>query len=266
MTHLTNLATFLTGSRAYGYATPNSDHDYRMIHTAPLHEIVSGLYQHTPKEGANAPGLPQGTNTEDAVSFELGHFANLLLKGTPNAVELLWLPQHCHIHMHPLLLPLMNMKRSFLHQGFENALLGYCKGEIHNAQKDLLDLEQLQKNPALETELSHKTKRLPKRISHVFRLTNMLKELKNQTQNNQELQLNVQRPDAKLLLQIRTSPQTIWHSTNPLDTLQTAIKQAKQLIEHTSQQTPLPKNNEQLRHELALTITNIRLQLHQNMN
>lgn len=78
------LGRFLTGSRAYGLHNEGSDWDYRSIHVDPLWKIASGLYGFESKT-RNMPG-------EDHQSYEIGHFAGMLLKSSPTALELLYLP------------------------------------------------------------------------------------------------------------------------------------------------------------------------------
>jgi uncharacterized protein len=69
----------LTGSHAYGCATPESDKDYRGFRLAPA-KVLLGLETW---EQTEYPG-------EDKVVYNLTKFMKLLLKGSPNTIEILF--------------------------------------------------------------------------------------------------------------------------------------------------------------------------------
>ena len=75
------------GSTAYGMATPGSDRDVHGIHLAALDEVL-GL------GGRDATSASRRSDNPDASSLELGKFVSHALKGAPQALELLWLPEH----------------------------------------------------------------------------------------------------------------------------------------------------------------------------
>lgn len=253
-TNLKVLGRFLTGSRAYGYARPTSDYDYRHIHAAPLHEVASGLYRHNPKEGAAAPGLPEGVDPEDVASFELGHFASLLMKGTPNALELLFLPEECVLESHKALDALLERRSKFLTESFERALVGYVKGEMGAATKDVTAIEAAQGDSETLASLSHKTVRLPERVSHCVRLINMLREVKEQVMRGEEPVLLVQRPEAQELLRLRSLP------AEP-EVMRDEMTKVSELLEATRALPRLPEEPKTLREEIARAVLEVRLEL-----
>jgi predicted nucleotidyltransferase len=81
----------IAGSHAYGTAVAGSDEDRRGVFVAPR-RFVLGL-----------DAIEQvADERSDQVVYEIGHFAALLLKNNPNALELLAMPDDCILHRHPL--------------------------------------------------------------------------------------------------------------------------------------------------------------------
>jgi uncharacterized protein len=89
-----NLLLFecLSGSRAYGLDTPESDTD------------LKGVY-YMPKESFYGLGyIPQISNeTNDEVYYEIGRFVELLIKNNPNIIEILASPDDCILYKHPIM-------------------------------------------------------------------------------------------------------------------------------------------------------------------
>jgi len=89
-----NLLLFecLSGSKAYGLATPQSDTDIKGIYYMPK-EMFFGLKY-----------IPQISNeSNDEVYYEIGHFIELLIKNNPNIVEILATPEECILYKHPIM-------------------------------------------------------------------------------------------------------------------------------------------------------------------
>lgn len=82
----------LSGSRAYGLHTENSDTDVKGVFYVP-ENIYFGT--HTIDQVAN-PG-------NDLVYYELKRFVELLYKNNPNILELLFSPKECIMFRHPLM-------------------------------------------------------------------------------------------------------------------------------------------------------------------
>lgn len=234
------LARFLTGSRAYGYATPDSDYDYREIHAAPIWRIASGIYKEKPKEGEG-----------DTVSFELGHFASLCLKGSPNNVELLFLPEE-NSEIDKSLEPLMKIKHMFLNYTFESALYGYLSNETRALENDMLVLNELKTIPKDHYRLA----RSPKRLSHCFRLVQTIAELKK---DNSTLQ--VKRNNADFLLGIRQEPHKLFGGETLIEGLAKGLEELKKLMRATKELKSLPKASPDFKEQVARIVYEVRLLL-----
>jgi hypothetical protein len=82
----------ISGSRAYGLATPASDTDIKGVFILPKEEFYGLNY------------IPQISNeTNDIVYYELGRFIELLSVNNPNILELLNTPEDSILHKHPLM-------------------------------------------------------------------------------------------------------------------------------------------------------------------
>ena len=82
----------ISGSRAYGRDTPESDTDIRGVYILPKEQFYSMDY------------LGQINNeTNDESYYELGKFIDLLTKNNPNILELLNTPEDCVLFNHPII-------------------------------------------------------------------------------------------------------------------------------------------------------------------
>ncbi|HEX2746440.1 MAG TPA: nucleotidyltransferase domain-containing protein [Verrucomicrobiales bacterium] len=86
------LMEVVSGSRAYGTHTPESDTDLKGVFVQPLDGIM-GLHR---EEQIN-------NETNDIVFYELGRFAELLAKNNPNLLEMLFTPPDCIVLRDPLM-------------------------------------------------------------------------------------------------------------------------------------------------------------------
>ncbi|RQO72723.1 nucleotidyltransferase [Pedobacter sp. KBW01] len=89
-----NLLLFecLSGSKAYGLDTPQSDTDIKGIYYMPK-EMFFGLKY-----------IPQISNdSNDEVYYEIGRFVELLIKNNPNIVEILATPDECILYRNPIM-------------------------------------------------------------------------------------------------------------------------------------------------------------------
>lgn len=81
----------ISGSKAYGLDTPQSDTDIRGVFVLPEEEYY-GLHY-----------VDQLSNkSNDIVYYELRRFVELLSKNNPNMLELLNMPEDCILYKHPL--------------------------------------------------------------------------------------------------------------------------------------------------------------------
>lgn len=72
----------LTGSRAYGLHTPESDYDYHGVYVTPTSELLA--------VGANpreCSGEWYESEKEDFQAWEIGHFLDLATRGNPTVLE-----------------------------------------------------------------------------------------------------------------------------------------------------------------------------------
>jgi len=79
------ILTILTGSRAYGYARPDSDYDYRSVVVAPT-SLVLDPFRQREMRTVQKPG------DEDSTQYEIGHFVHLMSSGNPTIIECLYAP------------------------------------------------------------------------------------------------------------------------------------------------------------------------------
>jgi len=111
----------ISGSRAYGLETAQSDTDIKGVFYLPRTAYFGIDY------------IPQVSNeTNDEVYYEIGRFVDLLLKNNPNLLELLATPADCILYRHPLMdkLPL----KLFLSRKCRDSFAGYAFSQIRKAQ------------------------------------------------------------------------------------------------------------------------------------
>lgn len=138
----TPLYEVVYGSWAHGTQTPTSDYDWRGVYLLPTDDFL----------GLGRPKLNWEDRTNDRVFWELGLFCNLLIKGNPNIVGMLFVPTDVTITQSPIMGRLLDdkIRRGLL----SNRLRGAYMGWIH---RELKDIGKLHKGSA-------------KRLSHVLRL------------------------------------------------------------------------------------------------
>jgi hypothetical protein len=82
----------ISGSKAYGLNTAQSDTDLRGVYYLPKAQFYGLEY------------IPQISNeTSDEVYYELGRFVELLIRNNPNILELLASPEDCILYKHPIM-------------------------------------------------------------------------------------------------------------------------------------------------------------------
>ena len=117
-----NLILFecVSGSRAYGLATENSDTDIRGVYYLPK-DLFYGLEY-----------IPQVSNeTNDIVYYELGRFLELLSKNNPNILEMLATPEKHILVKHPLMKEIK--MEDFLSKLIKDTFVGYAFSQIKKA-------------------------------------------------------------------------------------------------------------------------------------
>ena len=111
----------ISGSRAYGLHTPQSDTDRKGVFLLPKRAYYGLEYT----EQAN-------NETNDEVYYELRRFIYLLVKNNPNILELLNTPQDCIQYRHPM----MDLIKPelFLSKLCKQTFAGYAQSQIKKAK------------------------------------------------------------------------------------------------------------------------------------
>lgn len=121
--HAENLILFeaISGSHAYGLATPQSDTDIKGVFYLPRRLYYGLDYQ---------PQISDASN--DTTYYELGRFVELLLASNPTALELLAAPPDTIRQRAPL----MDALRPawFLSKACQQTFAGYALGQIKKAR------------------------------------------------------------------------------------------------------------------------------------
>ena len=111
----------ISGSRAYGLNTPQSDTDLKGVFLLPK----AAYYGLNYTEQVN-------NETNDEVYYELKRFVQLLTNSNPNILELLATPEDCIRYRHPI----MDLLRPelFLSKLCKQAFAGYAQTQIKKAR------------------------------------------------------------------------------------------------------------------------------------
>ena len=120
-----NLILFesISGSHAYGTATPDSDTDIRGVFYQPLLDALKYGWVDQVSDEKN-----------DVTFYELGRFMQLLAGNNPNIIELLAMPEDCVIYRHPLWVILEYNKHDFLSKKVRWTFAGYAIDQIEKAR------------------------------------------------------------------------------------------------------------------------------------
>ncbi len=111
----------ISGSKAYGTDTPQSDTDMKGVYILP-EDMIYGL-DYTPQIS---------DKKQDVVYYELGRFIQLLIKNNPNMLEMLAVPEDKILYKHPIydkILPEL-----FLSKLCKNTFSGYAYEQIKKAR------------------------------------------------------------------------------------------------------------------------------------
>lgn len=129
----------VTGSHAYGLATPESDVDMKAVAVKPTSEFL----------GLVKPRVDQltketiGTDV-DVVVHEVGKFIGLCVKSNPTASELLWLDDYDVLTHEGK--QLIELRELFLSQeSARNSYLGYTKAQVELMARRGVTLKRIHK-------------------------------------------------------------------------------------------------------------------------
>jgi predicted nucleotidyltransferase len=114
----------LSGSRAYGTDTLESDYDYRGI-------FINSLDSYLLNKNIDQVEC----NTNDIVIYELSKFIKLAKNCNPNIVELLFVDPECIVYKHPLMERILQHRDLFISKQARNTFLGYAKSQLKRIQR-----------------------------------------------------------------------------------------------------------------------------------
>lgn len=112
----------IVGSQAYGTNTPESDIDIKGVYIQNQSDILGyKKYQE------------QVIINKDECYYEIGRFLELLQKGNPTMIELLFSPEDCILEQTSLWTILKSYANHFITQECKNSFVGYAQAQIKKA-------------------------------------------------------------------------------------------------------------------------------------
>jgi len=108
----------LTGSRAYGIHTKNSDYDYR------------GVFINTPEEIYGLNVRESQEYSGDIILHSLRKFVKLAMGANPNILELLFLSDDCILYTHPVFKIILDNRDLFLSKKVKHTYGGYAISQL----------------------------------------------------------------------------------------------------------------------------------------
>lgn len=132
----------LSGSRAYGLHSPESDYDVRGVALPPRHYFTGTLYsfQQTTKKGVFR--RHERERDVDVCIYDLRRFVTLAADCNPNVIELLFARDEDIVWMSPVGMELRRNRNLFLSTKAVHTFSGYAMGQlkrIRTHRKWLLD-------------------------------------------------------------------------------------------------------------------------------
>jgi hypothetical protein len=111
----------LSGSRAYGFSTPESDYDYRSVYVPPEEYYL----------GMKAFDLLDDQTENDEAYYSLRKFAHLAAANNPNVLEILFVDPSDIVYQHPAFQSLLDIRQNFLSQKCAKTYVGYASAQLH---------------------------------------------------------------------------------------------------------------------------------------
>jgi len=130
----------LAGSRAYGFASPDSDWDYRGVAIPPLDTYIGikdrfeqSTDQKTRHLWKNYPGVVEPE--ADMQVYELTKFVRLATQCNPSIIEILFTDPSTHLIKHPVMDRLLDNNRMFLSKQAKDRFCGYAFSQLKRIQR-----------------------------------------------------------------------------------------------------------------------------------
>lgn len=112
----------LTGSRLYGTANKDSDHDKRGVCLAPLDVLIDPFHNFEVKDSFE--------EEEDMAIYELGKFFNLSVQANPNIIELWFIPDSHVLYKTKMWEHILSNGDLFLSKKIKYTFTGYAFAQI----------------------------------------------------------------------------------------------------------------------------------------
>lgn len=109
----------LAGSQSYKLATPTSDIDIKGVYVQD-NWMIGTMDDYKPFYRAN----------DDEMYFEIKYFVELLLKGDAGALEMLYSPKECIVHQSYEILPLIEIRDTFITKKLYYTFANYAMGQF----------------------------------------------------------------------------------------------------------------------------------------
>lgn len=194
----------ISGSQAYGTALKESDFDVRGVALASANCILGldRFEQHVSPEG-------------DTVIYDLRKFLRLALNNNPSILEILWVPEECVLEVNDYGRKLVAARQKFLSKKVYATFGGYAKNQLNKVLRRSGAGTHGVRREAID-EHGYDTKN----AMHLIRL------LKMGIEALREGALNVRRPDAAELLEIRKGKYSLGEIMQMAGRLEEELKRA----------------------------------------
>jgi hypothetical protein len=116
----------LSGSHAYGMATPESDEDFRGVAIPPKEYFLGFMQRFEQSESKPSPGH----DVPDEVIYDIRKFVSLAADNNPNVMELLFMPEDTIVHSTPWWERLTAIRESFLSTRVRYTYGGYAVAQL----------------------------------------------------------------------------------------------------------------------------------------
>ncbi len=152
----------ITGSVAYGVSADVSDMDIHGWCIPPKDYVFPHLRGEIEGFGTKGPRFGEFTqhhvkdkdsNTEfDFTIYNVVKFLNLVMMNNPNMIDTMFVPERCVLHITPLGQMVRDRRRTFLHKGAVEKMLGYAHNQLSASDMKKQNVKELLDIKAFEAE------------------------------------------------------------------------------------------------------------------